>query len=70
MKEIVMSGIAQLEANYPAVLNTRQVCEILQVTRHTLYKLVAVGTLSPMPLRGIKSHRFSRDAVTAIIRNT
>ena len=64
-----MSAVAQLESSYPLVLTTRQVCEILQIDRHTLYKAIEAGTLAPIRLAGLRVHRFSRDAVLKIIRS-
>lgn len=56
------SGIAVLE-DYPLVLTTEQVCEILQINRKTLYKMVESGIL-PGRKSG-KGYKISRDQVIA-----
>lgn len=68
MKREGMSALERIERDYPLVLTTRQVCEILQLSRHTFYKVVAAGTIAPLPLRGVKAHRFSRESVLSILR--
>ena len=49
--------------DYPLVLTTQQVCEILHINRKTLYKMIETGVL-PGKKSG-KGYKITRDTVIA-----
>lgn len=60
-----MNGVS-LE-RYPMVLKSRDVCEILNVNRKTLDRLVEAGTVQPLKIRGMTARRFARAAVEKLV---
>jgi excisionase family DNA binding protein len=53
--------------SYPSVMKTREVCELLKVSRFTLYKLVEKKAITPIHVGGLKSWRFAESAVMKLI---
>ena len=51
--------------NYPPVLNTEQVCEVLHINRKTLYKMIDEGVL-PGTKSG-KGYKIARANVVALL---
>lgn len=62
-----MTAAAEIATKYPLLLTTRQVCEILRVSRNTVTALVEAGSVRPVPLRGLRSKRYSRDAIIKLL---
>lgn len=62
----VVNAHAQVEAR-PLVLKARDVCEMLNMSKWTLERMVRAGTLAPLPLKGVRSRRFATAAVLKLV---
>ncbi len=48
-------------------LKASEVCEMLNVSKRTLERAVRAGTLTPIPLKGVRSRRFATAAVLKLV---
>ncbi len=51
----------------PMALKASAVCEMLNVSKRTLERAVRAGTLTPIPLKGVRSRRFATAAVLKLV---
>jgi excisionase family DNA binding protein len=51
----------------PALLNQRQVAEILGVSKHTMRLVIAAGTLEPVRIAGLGRPRYRRADVERLV---